>query len=443
MKDSRTILGTRGRSSLAARILAGGLVAAATLVVSASCSSDGADEKTTAQPTTTTANATIGSKGGKVEIVGTASVVVPPGAVEADVAIGMAVVEPPVAPDAPTLTKTVAFTPHGLTLNLPAKISLRYGSTVPAAGLTVMRLPDPSATAWEQVGGVKFSSGTATFETTTFSYYVLVKADCKPLEPKRCNVKCAECCGTSSCVDVVTSPRHCGACGNDCGPGGYCNSASTCVQANVSRLCDNKNVLVIRGELPDLTIVTEEQLSDKISAAKIAAAIQAQCALGPAVTVSQAATGILDPCTDAPLQVGGTTDLIVGGTFNQRLARFFEANGLAPYKFQVDSATGTRSFVNRAGAKVVSFPGTAINPKHDYFVVALFPEPQRGALMLHVFGVGWEGTPAAVYYFSNVLLPQIVAGTRDWQSSLLVEWSDDGDGTKDAGDTFTVLARDQ
>jgi hypothetical protein len=40
------------------------------------------------------------------------------------------------------------------------------------------------------------------------------------------------------------------------------------------------------------------------------------------------------------------------------------------------------------------------------------------------------------------LLPGITAGTVSWTHYVLVEWTDNGDGMKGEGDTFTVLAQD-
>lgn len=415
------------------------LLAVAAFSLSGSCSAPNEPGPSGSSTTSTT----IGSEGGKADLPGIGSVTLPPTALEGDVTIGMAVVEPPVPPPAPPLSEVVALTPHGLELASPAKISLYYQSSSAADPIQVMRLEGPSATTWEPVGGVKLAGGVATFETMTFSYYVVVNASCKPSGTKACSPTCT-CCGTSTCVNVLTNPKHCGACGNDCGTDGYCNGASTCTEVADSQLCDNAQVQVILGELPDLAEVAPEQTTDGASASKIAKAIGKQCGVTLLQPRSQAVRGVLDPCTDAPLQTGGTTDLIVGGTFAQRVARFLEANALAPYELQGDLAVGSMaSIVNRSGTHLVDFPATAINPTHDYFVIALIPETQRGALILHIWGVGWEGTPAATHYFTQVVLPTMAAGTRSWQRNLLVEWTDDGDGEKDGGDSFVILATDQ
>jgi len=49
-------------------------------------------------------------------------------------------------------------------------------------------------------------------------------------------------------------------------------------------------------------------------------------------------------------------------------------------------------------------------------------DPARGALVFYVYGMGWEGTPAAVWYFNNRLLPELASGSRTWQRYLIVEW---------------------
>lgn len=418
------------------------LLASLTLAVGASCSSRSSHvDVAVVADGGGAVSGTVGVEGARLDLPGIASLDVPPNALAAAVSVQLAAVDPPMALPGPLVSKVVAFTPHGLSFASPPQLSLRYPSTLAKEGLSVVRLADPSAQAWQTVGGVDFAGGVATFESTSFSDYAVIVAACVSAADPPCTSACT-CCGTASCVDVRTSPKHCGACGNDCGANAYCDSHASCTAVAASRLCDNAKLLVIHGELPPLTVVSPEQTTDGVSAAAIANAIARRCGNVSITTSSQAAAGVLDPCTDAPLQTGGTTDVIVGGGFGQRVARFLQANALAPYVLQQD-VTGKGSFSNRAGTHLVDFAATDLNPKHDYFVIALVADPRRGALLLNVYGVGWEGTPAAVYYFNAVALPEIASGRRTWQRNLLVEWTDDGDGVKDAGDTFRIVARDQ
>ncbi|MHB8876630.1 MAG: hypothetical protein ACYC8T_23285, partial [Myxococcaceae bacterium] len=263
---------------------------------------------------------------------------------------------------------------------------------------------------------------------------------CQPVNDAiACNAGC-QCCGGAACVDLGSDPNHCGACNNACGPAAFCASGGTCVAIAQTNFCENQSLYVIQGELPaTLVEISAEQKADGISAAALAADIGGRCGLTP-VTVSQAELGVLDPCTGAPLLKGGNTVLLVGGAFSQRLASYLEP--LGPVSASFDAATDWYTFTSRGGAKLASFPGTSLSPSHDYFVISLTADSARGALVFQVYGTGWEGTPAAAWYFRNRLLPEIAAGTRSWQRYLVVEWTDDGDGAKGPGDTFSVRARD-
>jgi hypothetical protein len=356
------------------------------------------------------------------------------------VTVTMSEVAPPVVLPSVSAGKVYEFTPHGTRFKSAAKISIKYSGSATSKKMTVLRLADDKDTSWEPVGGAKFANGYATFESTTFSYYTVVTGyDCTPEnDTVACSTGC-NCCGGASCVDVSNDPKNCGACGNACAAGTFCSSGSSCKSVATTRLCDNSSLVVINGELPDLAVVSAEQTRDPASAQSIANALGAQCNKTP-VTVSQAGEGVLDACTDAPLYKSGTTIVLVGGSFSQRLAGYLNQS-LEPVVLQ-DTGNGGYAFDTRGGSRLVAITGAQLTPSHDYFLVTLVPDPTRGALILHVYGVGWEGTPAAVYYFSSKILPEAAAGTRSWKSYLLVEWTDNGDGQKGAGDTFNVIAKD-
>jgi hypothetical protein len=292
------------------------------------------------------------------------------------------------------------------------------------------------------VGGVHFSGGVATFETTGFSYYVVTNSTCSsPNAPTACSASC-QCCGTTSCVDTASDPHFCGACNVACAASQFCSGASQCVNLAQTRLCENKSLYVVNGELPTLSVVTPDQTTDSTSASEIAKAIGTACAVTP-TTVPQAQAGILDPCTDQPLLKGGTTILLVGGTFAQRLARAIERSSLTPVYVEHSDAAKSYTYKTRAGTALVTFPESNLSPAHDYFVISLVPDPERGALILYIYGLGSAGTPAAKWLFINQLLPQITAGTRTWQRYQLYEWQDNGDKVPGSADTYTLIAQDQ
>ena len=108
----------------------------------------------------------------------------------------------------------------------------------------------------------------------------------------------------------------------------------------------------------------------------------------------------------------------------------------------VEPVTGNYTFTTRAGVLITSFPESTLTATHDYFIVQILKDPLRGALVVSVSGIGWQGTPAAVAYFNNALVTELASTSRSFNDYLMVEWTDNGDGVKGMNDTFTVLARD-
>lgn len=140
---------------------------ACVLVLAASCS----DSKSSGSKPATDSSQ-IGSKGGVVTA-GDASVDVPAGALPSAKKIGVAPSEVDVAPpDGYVLAgPPIAFTPHGLSFDVPVTLTLPYTAT--SAPLTVLRLEDEQDTTWEVMKGGKFSKGLATLEVSTFSIYAV------------------------------------------------------------------------------------------------------------------------------------------------------------------------------------------------------------------------------------------------------------------------------
>lgn len=370
---------------------------------------------------------TLGTKGGRVTLPGGAGIFVQPGALSSDTAVTVAAEAPPLPTPATAVSEVYAFTPHGLKFAVPAKISIPYTSTVPSEQLNVVRLAGPDATSWEIVGGVSYAGGVATFETTTLSYYAIIPSQCTE-SPVTVTCDACQCCGT-------------------CAEGSFCRGASSCATAAQARACDNQSVLVITGELPDLTVSSPG--ADGPAAQAVADALVSACAAAqPAVTLtsttlSQATSGVLDPCTDGLLKCGGTTVVLVGGSYAQRLPRELDRDGQSPVVLN-----GT-TYSNAAGKTIGTV--TSLTPTHDYFVIALVPDAAHGALILHLWGAGDEGSRAGAWYFQNEILPGFVDGTRTigatgqtWQTYMLVEWTDVGnESTKDyANDTYTIVAKD-
>jgi hypothetical protein len=139
-----------------------------------SCSDSSSDSKPAVDSTQ------IGAKGGLVSQ-DEASVDVPEGALSSPAKIGVAVSNVHVAlPEGYVLAgPAIAFTPHGLTFDVPVTLTLPYSSS--SEQLAVLRLEDEQDSTWDVLEGGKFSKGSATLDVTTFSIYA-VAAQIAPSE---------------------------------------------------------------------------------------------------------------------------------------------------------------------------------------------------------------------------------------------------------------------
>ena len=361
----------------------------------------------------------IDAKGGTFRVGDEVTVVVAEGAVDESVTLhaDFATAPPLPVPPEPMVSRILALTPHGTRFSIPVRVSLRYRSNAPPSELHVLRLSNDQDTTWEPVGGVRFEGGVATFDTLTFSYYVV----------------------TTGVVCTFQDAPAAACNGISCDAQSFCSSASTCQPVGPRSLCANQELYVIQGQIPDLTVTNPEQTTDGLYAAQLASQISTACPGINVKTISQASEGLLNPCTDAPLVGNGITLLVTGGSFSQRLASYLDT-GVAPLIMETSADDLQYTFKSRAGTTLVSFPRSTLNDNHDYFVVAFIRDPKHGAQVLSVYGVGWEGTPAATWYFQHRVLPSL--STLTWNRYVLVEWIDNGDGMKGEGDTFKVLAQD-
>lgn len=393
--------------------------------------------------------AQVNQRGGVVGTGGQATVQIGAGALDKQIVVAVGPSAAPSPMPTATASKVIELTPHGTTFTLPAHVDIKYDPKVPASRLRVLRLADEKATEWKPVGGAQFTKGVASFETTTFSYYAVADGYvCNPVDDSvACSASCT-CCGGASCVDLATSPANCGACGNACGAGTFC-SGSACLPVASATLCENPTLASVLGEVIDLSGANPAETADSDSTAQITAALVSGCGsrikavLPP---VQQAQAGVLDPCTDAPLTFkAGTTLLAVGGNSTQRLVRYLEGEQapirLMPDPDQVNNPTRSR-LVTASGQLLADFGAADLDGGHDYFVLSLVPDKQRGALVLNVYGIYQPGTLAATWYFTQRVLPEMLAGNRTFSNYLLVQWTDDGDKVPGASDTFKVLAQD-
>lgn len=147
-----------------------------------SCTSEEGPPKAPLPSDATTA--IIGSGGGTITTSAGITLDIPPGATSGDVEISIGDVAPEqlaASVPAETLLRSTPqrFTPHGTQFNTPVTITLPYGGTANA----VLRLDDEDDTTWEVVSGATFGGTSATFQTSSFSVYVIAEqaqAACGP-----------------------------------------------------------------------------------------------------------------------------------------------------------------------------------------------------------------------------------------------------------------------
>jgi hypothetical protein len=129
------------------------------------------------------AQAKIGQDGGDVAT-HDGAVAVPAGAVQSEVQVAVAQVDPamlsaPLSSALDPVTPPVAFTPHGTEFAEAVTLSLFFEKTVGTSNLHVVRLDNEQDTSWERVDPetVQFDSGLALVSTTHFSVYGVVSCD--------------------------------------------------------------------------------------------------------------------------------------------------------------------------------------------------------------------------------------------------------------------------
>src|SRR5262249_9082605 len=105
---------------------------------------------------------------------GGAQVVIPPGALAQDTAIGVTQTSDgaPALPDGVTPSGDVfAFTPHGTAFAKPVTMTVPFDpARVPAGAVLVLYKTNASNTAWDVVHGAMQGDGTMTGDVTGFSY---------------------------------------------------------------------------------------------------------------------------------------------------------------------------------------------------------------------------------------------------------------------------------
>jgi hypothetical protein len=238
-----------------------------------------------------------------------------------------------------------------------------------------------------------------------------------------CSPTSLDCCD-GYCANVDYDIHHCTACGLECDADQFCGTDG-CSDTTLANVCKVRSVVV----------VIDEQPGDLEPARALGAALAATCMPAPTVTeVEQADATVINPATGQPLG-GGDVLALAGGLFGQRAVRFFDESSASPLQ---PMTVGNRIELRRTdtGEALVSFPPSSPTASHDYLVIEVARDPTTGVLAIIAYGFHEAGTAAAVWYFSNEILPDLASHTEQW---LAFEWTDDGDLEPGSGDTFTLL----
>ncbi len=148
------------------------LLAATMISGLAACGGGGEDDPPPPPPTPP--GTLIGAAGGTVTGPNGASVVIPAGALAAEVRINieLATAGAPALPGTFTAAgQMFAFTPHGTTFAVPVTLTLPFDpATVPAGHAPAFFKTINGQTQWEQIGGATFGASSASAQVTSFSF---------------------------------------------------------------------------------------------------------------------------------------------------------------------------------------------------------------------------------------------------------------------------------
>jgi hypothetical protein len=114
-------------------------------------------------------------EGGTITL-GGAQVVVPPGAVDDPTLITLIQLDPTTVvgmpPDYTPVGPMIALLPHGQAFNKPVTVTLTHTSKSADDDLAIFRLDNEEDASWESFASPSFASGSASFETMTFSVVI-------------------------------------------------------------------------------------------------------------------------------------------------------------------------------------------------------------------------------------------------------------------------------
>ena len=237
----------------------------------------------------------------------------------------------------------------------------------------------------------------------------------------------ATCC-TDRCAELSHDHDNCLACGNACSGNQFCGN-SGCLAATLASVCASDTATFL---LDGLSV-------DEATVPSVRDAFTATCLPSVApLTASQASAGTINASSGRPVVGSGNLQVVVGGTYGQRLISYLESSGLTTV---YNSYVGTTAQFNvRSGSSsnvVVTAPESVLTDSHSYFVIETVVDPATGTLTLALYGFTSPGTAAAAWYFVNEMLPALASFD---ESYYVYEWTDgDADLAPGAADTFTLV----
>jgi len=237
----------------------------------------------------------------------------------------------------------------------------------------------------------------------------------------------ATCC-TDRCAELSHDYLNCLACDNACEADQFCGNTG-CLTATIATVCASDTATFL---LDGLSV-------DEATVPIVRDAFVATCSPPTTPeTVNQASAGTIHATTGRPVVGSGNLQVVVGGTYGQKLMSYLESSGVtAVYNSYVGT---TAQFNVRDGSSstvVVTAPESVLTESHSYFVIETVVDPTTGTLTLAMYGFTSPGTVAAAWYFVNEMLP--APGSFD-KSYYVYEWTDgDADQLPSAADTFTLV----
>ena len=181
-------------------------------------------------------------------------------------------------------------------------------------------------------------------------------------------------------------------------------------------------------------VVPDVMAVDTQVSQQVLASVQTACGVTFTVRqVSQSDPGIL-AADGRPLWDPSELGMLTGGPQIHDAVRYLDMSATQIYvqSSDPDAVWGERATNN----VVISLPLTDFTAAHDVGIMQIIQEPIGGTVSLNVYGHATQGTLAAAYYLTTVVVPNLRTDRRRYY---VIEWTDqDGDEMPTAADLFEL-----